>query len=142
MDTTDITLKCFYIKQFPLVHDVIKEINKLMMKQERYIVIDKDLDNDFYSSVDCHNTCLTIAKMYIKNGQITSIMRLDYKKTSILQYKKALIHSQFLSLTSSLNTLYPDKNGMIKKVLLDDLSKCKQGYYTCKLPLILKHQIV
>jgi hypothetical protein len=130
----------FFVGQLPLVNDVINEIKKLIMKQERYITIDNI--NDCYSSVDCHN-CHPCVKLYIKNGKITSIMRIDFTTTSVFNYKKAMIHPQFLSIPTPLNTHYHDKNGMIKNITLKkDLSQCKQGYYTCELPLILKHQIV
>lgn len=131
--------KIFYVKQLPLIKDVINLINHLIMK-ERDITIDIGLDDDCYSSVDCSDHGLPRAKIYIKNGEITSIMRIEHNKTSIYNYKKAMIHSKFLSLSLPRKTLFHDKNHMNKEITLDSL-KTKQGYYTFDLPLILKHQI-
>ncbi len=68
-------------------------------------------------------------------------MRLENNKTSIYSYEKAMIHSKFLSLTLPQKMMYHGRNAMCKGITLDTL-KCKQGYYSCNLPLILKHQII
>ena len=109
--------------------------------KERDIIIDIGLDDDLYSSVN-YSDYEPHAKIYIKNGEITSIMRIQNDKTSFYSYKKAMIHSKFLFLTSQ-KCIYHTKNHRDIELILDtDLSKCKQGYYFCDLPLILKHQIV
>jgi hypothetical protein len=132
----------FLIKQLPLVNDITNYINHIIFSFERIITIDHNLnyDDDYYD-VQSIFYSLKCAKLYIKNGIISSVMVYDVNKVSLLNYKKLYIKN--LTLVNDTDSYYCDKNHMTKKIkLTNDLSKYKQGYYQCNLPLKLSYSIL
>lgn len=136
----------FLIKNLPLYEDLTKYINYLILiNNKRVIEITNDIYNDNilkYECIDSSHTIIGIpfANIYIKQSMLCSIMVYTNNGCSRLNYKKSFIEPKFLKLTNEIGCFYRDKY-RLKKVTLNNLSDCKQGYYRCFLPLSLTYEI-
>jgi hypothetical protein len=130
----------FLINQLPIVNDITKYINVLIVKNTEYpLVIDENFSNhnlihydNLYNRLIDHVFHITL---YIKDCKIETLKVYNPKRHSVLNLQKSHIKDIFIRQSLNVSSLF-DNNQTI------DNFNIRNGWYISRVPITLYYSLL
>jgi hypothetical protein len=133
----------FLINQLPLINDIAKYINILVVKNTEYpLIINEKFSNhnlihydDFYNQIIEHEFNITF---YIKNGKIVDLKVYNSKHHGVLNLQKSYIKDIFIRKTIKVKTI---RQGKCKKLKINSID-IENGWYMSYKPVTFYYTLL